>query len=339
MRHHLTVKGDLDTDEVRKWLLRPLRRLGRQLVRFPHDATRLRTLVREVGGRPGCEASLTLQLPSKTLAVSEEGRDPRSALAHAFLELERQLKKEKARLRRAHAWRRSTEAFRRELLDRVASQGGRGLSEAASELLGRHLHRLEAFVRRELHWLELSGDLVPGEIDPRDVVDAAFEQALARGKGHPTQQHLLKSASSALRAELARARESREQVHIEEDVSDLPPERAVSTLGGEILDFYQPDDELLMQDLVAGLARTPEESEATAELMEIVRNALATLPATWRQGLHLAQVERLDPLVIADVLEVQKEAVPELLARARTFLRDRLVEAGVFASAGTDDAP
>ena len=334
MRHHLTVKGRIDPEEVRKWLTRPLARLHRQLVRFPPGAVHLRTLVRDVEGKPRSEASVTLQLPSNTLAASKERADPRVALKEAFGEVERLLEKEKARLRRADTWRQAREAFQRELLDRIERQSERALSEAESGRLADQLEDVAHFVRRELHWLELNGDLIRGEVDARDVVDAAFMRAFARSKGQPTKHQLLQSAAAALRAELARAREARELVHIEEDFPEVPPEEAVSTLRSEILDFFQPDDDLLLRDIVAGLARTPEEIEASSELAEVLRSALGALPASWRQALHLSQVEDLDALAIADALEIQKDAVPELLDRARAFLRDRLVEAGLLAAEG-----
>ena len=329
MRHQLTVKGAIDIEEVRKWLVRPLARLRRQLVHFPPDAVHLRTLVREAEGKPYAEASATLRLPSNTLAASEEGLDPRGAVKEAFRELERLLKKEKERLRRADTWRQSREEFQRELLSRVARQSEGDAAEARAIYLGERLEDIERFVRREVEWLELNGELVRGEVDPRDVVDAAFVRAFARVGDQPTKQQLLQDASAALRRELARARESRKLLHIEEDVPEISPQEAVSTLGSEILDFYQPDDDLILCDLLAGLTRTPEDNEAGSELAEALHRAIVAMPASWRQALRLSQLEDLDPLAIAEALEIEKDAVPEILDRARAFLRARLTEAGV----------
>ena len=211
-----------------------------------------------------------------------------------------------------------------------------GPSTDESDLLSQHLADVEAFVRRELRWLEESRELVPGEVDPGDVVDAAFLRAYAGGETSPSRQRLIQSASAALRSERARARATREAIHLEEDAPEVPPEQAVSTLGSEIFEFYQPDHDLHMEDLLAGLSRTPEEIESTVELSDALRDALGVLPGRWRQAFQLAHVEGLEPIAIAEALEVEKDEVPELLAHARAFLRDRLAEAGLLEPGGPE---
>ncbi len=326
MKHHLTVKGALDADEVRTWLARPLQRLRTRLVHFPPDAVHLRTLVRGLDARPLTEAAITLQLPSATLAVSEEGSSARAALAEAFGELERLLDKEKSRLRRAHSWRRSRDSFQQELMERVASQVPLPLTGPESRELRAHIQEAERFARRELRWLVLGGELVEGEIDPRDVVDAAFERAFAREDRHPSRQGLLRAAAAELRAEVARAREARQDVHIEE----AAPGDEVSPSDGELYDFYQPDDELRMEDLLGAVAGAPEEIEAGAEVVKVLREALAALPARWRQAFQLHRVDQLDEDAIGELLEAGPEEVPYLLTHTQAFLRARLLEAGLL---------
>lgn len=330
MKTQLASRGSVDTDELRGWLARPISRLRRRLVHFPQDAVHLRAVVRHEDGR--AEVALALQLPSNTLAVSEEGADPRAAVTEAFAELERRLEKEEARLRRASAWRGSDEAFQRELIERAARHAPETLSGSETNRLRRDLAATERFVRRELRALEANGDLTWGELDPRDIVDTALECALERGA--PTREQLLRCASAALRSEVAQARLRRREIHIEEDVPEVPPEREVSTLGSEILDFHQPDEDLRVEDLLAGVGQTPEEIEITAELAEALRDALSALPSSWRQALHLSQIEGFDEAALADALDRAPENVEPLLAQVRAFVRDRLTESGVL-----DDAP
>lgn len=336
MRHHLTVRGSLDAEEVRRWLARPLQRLRRRLVRFPPDAVYLRTHVRDVEGR-SAEAAVTLRLPSATLATHEEGVDAQGALREAYEELERRLEKEKARLRRSRRWRRSTRAFQEELLDRMARQSQRELPISQAEELLRNLQEAERFVRRELRWLEASGELASGEVDPRDVIDTAFLQILARTGGPPTREHLLQGAAAALRAEVDRVRRTRQEIHIEEDAVEAAPDR-VATLGSGILDFYPSEDELRVEDVVAGLGETPEEIETTVELAAALQTALAALPARWRQALLLRQVEQLDDAEVARALDVATEEIRPLLTHARAFLRGRLAETGLLDPGTANDA-
>jgi DNA-directed RNA polymerase specialized sigma24 family protein/ribosome-associated translation inhibitor RaiA len=333
MTHQLSLRGSQDREEVRRWLERPLARLRRQLARFPADAVHLRTVVREAEGGRRAEAAIALQLPSRTLAASEEGATARAALREAFDELARQLEKEKARLRRARDRRRSHEELRRTLLARAAASEP-GPSPTAEDI-DRQLREVESYAQQELRWLEWNGDLVTGEVDVGDVVDGAFSRALARTP-RPDRRLLLQCATAALRDEVERVRRARAQLRIEEEVPALPPEEAAASLGSEILDFYQPDEGVTREELLVGLVRTPEEIEASAEALEVLRRALASLPPSWRQALHLQEVERLDPLAIAEALEVEQQAVPERVERARVFLRDWLREAGVLAPAGRE---
>ena len=55
--------------------------------------------------------------------------------------------------------------------------------------------------------------------------------------------------------------------HIGDDVPETPPAEAVSTLGDEILDFYEPDEDLKLEDIIPDFdAPSPEEEAARSDV-------------------------------------------------------------------------
>jgi hypothetical protein len=70
---------------------------------------------------------------------------------------------------------------------------------------------------------------------------------------------LIGLAVERLGAEVKRSKAERAGgVHIEEDIPETPPTEEVSTLGDEIMDFYQPDEDLKLEDIIPDMtAPTP----------------------------------------------------------------------------------
>ncbi len=139
-------------------------------------------------------------------------------------------------------------------------------------LIGRHLSGLYHVVRHELAYREAVGDLLPGEVAVEDVVDAVLLSAYREFVKEPPARRLggwlIERARQYLAAEVKRSRSERKRTgHIEEAVPETPPQQFVSTLGDEILDFHEPDDDLKLEDIVPDLTvPTPEQETAAAEL-------------------------------------------------------------------------
>lgn len=77
-------------------------RLEEKLAHFPPDAVTLHVLFDENGNRKLYRVALTCHLPGHTVAAHEEQRTPGLAIHKAFRELERQLERQKAMMRREH---------------------------------------------------------------------------------------------------------------------------------------------------------------------------------------------------------------------------------------------
>jgi RNA polymerase sigma factor (sigma-70 family) len=203
------------------------------------------------------------------------------------------------------------------------------------ELVGPHLTRLYHLVRHLLRYREATGDLRPGEMVPEELVDAVVVRAYREFVRQPPRRPLKRWLVGLAREEVARETrrrkswDARTPVHTEDDVPETPPEEAVSRLGEEILDFYEPEEDLRVEDVVPDLDLVgPEEQAESDELRWSVDAALAGLPREWREIVLLHHVEGLSGAELARIAGKSIDEVEHVLELAREYLRQRLVESG-----------
>ncbi|HEX2450658.1 MAG TPA: sigma-70 family RNA polymerase sigma factor [Gemmatimonadales bacterium] len=203
-------------------------------------------------------------------------------------------------------------------------------------LINEHLSELYDFVRHELAAREAAGDLTPDDLTPEDVVDdvilRAYREFARHPKERPTGDWLRRLAKERIRSEVRRQRWEREHaIHTEEDIPERSPMEEAAMLGEQILYFYQPDEDLKVEDVVQDPnAPVPgdDSDDEQRDLRRCVDVALAELPRRWRRTLVLRHVKGLTPGEIARVLHLSEAEVSQTLAQARGFLRQRLIESG-----------
>ncbi len=118
-------------------------------------------------------------------------------------------------------------------------------------------------------------------------------------------------------------------VRIEEDIPETPPEQEVSTLGDEILDFYQPDEDLKIEDVLPDLdALTPEDETEAKELRSLVRRALAEMPREWRRALLLRDLKGRSRAEITRAMGKSELEIDRMVQFASGYLRGKIAEAG-----------
>src|SRR5688572_7846028 len=205
-------------------------------------------------------------------------------------------------------------------------------------VVGPHVKHLYHVVRHQLAYHEAVGDLRPGELTAEEVVDAVLVRAYGEYVKHPPRQRLrswlLGLAREQLAAEVRRLRSWHERtpVRTEDDVPETPPTEAVSRMGEEILEFYEPDEDLKVEDVLADLdVTTPEEVAEAHEVQSCVDAALAGLPADWRELLLRHYDDGLRGAELARAVGKPEPEAQRALAHARAYLRQRLVESGCHA--------
>jgi ribosome-associated translation inhibitor RaiA/DNA-directed RNA polymerase specialized sigma24 family protein len=255
MKHEIEFK-DFEASEItRKHIEELIKRLEKRMGKFSPDEVFLRLKVEENSAHKLYTAVLALDLPAKIMAAREQTRQPELAIGSVFDEIERQLADYKASIRGERLWKRL--AGRKEL--RQTNSGAHPLGpqdpESFFALVNPHLKAVDDFVSHEISYAEATGDLTPAELTAEDIVDAALLRAHQEFIENPARgdvrSWLMKLAIEQLDSEIKRSTSERAStIHIEENVPETPPAEEVSTLGDEILDFYQPDEKLKVEDII-----------------------------------------------------------------------------------------
>jgi ribosomal subunit interface protein len=356
VRRNLEFKNFSPSHRLRELVEELIARLDRHAPNSPADARFLRLFVDENAARKLYHVSLTCDVPGRMLAAQEERHNAEEAVREAFVEIERQLEKHKETLSHSSLYKRPArrEELRRQKAEAFpAEERERELFSTVAE---RHLKNLYNFVRREIAYHLAAGDLLPGELTAEDVVDATLLQAyrefvkdLARRE---IRSWLIWLAVENVEAEVKRSKAERAGVHIEEDIPETPPTEEVSTPGDEIMDFYQPDEDQNLEDIILSMtAPTPEQVLESRELQRYINRTLATLPRVWRRAFALHYVGGMP---VAEIARMTKDAESEVgrhLEYAREYLSQRLREDGfeapphdqvalkIFGAAGDVEVP
>jgi RNA polymerase sigma factor (sigma-70 family) len=209
----------------------------------------------------------------------------------------------------------------------------------------RQLGTLYRFVRHELAYRRNAGDLIGNELSPEDVVDAVVLRAFPEYVRDPPRRRaagwLIRLAQEQIDSEVRRLESEREtDVHVEDDVPETAPQEEVTTLGEEILYFYQPDEDLKLEDLIPELdTTTPEEDAQAHERRVVVRATLEQMPADERRAFLLRRMEGLSMAELAEAIGRPRREVERLVEEAQNRVRRRLAEGGYREPAARQATP
>ncbi|MBI2876922.1 MAG: HPF/RaiA family ribosome-associated protein [Candidatus Tectomicrobia bacterium] len=329
MKYQITFKnfhGEAHFDSLIEKLTT---QLDRHIADFDPEAVFLHGVIEKNSTRSLYRASLVLNLPGRRVVARDEGFEVEATLRQAFLELERQVEKYKSFLRREHVWKRPA---RVETVRRGDWAEPVPIREHERALILAHLDIPYNFVRREIAYYLAMGDLIPGELTVEEAVDAvvlqAFREFHQRPMGLELGPWLLKLALEHIDAEVRRLSQERTQVgYMAEEIPEILPGEEVSMEGDEIYEFYYPEEDLRLEEIVPNSSvPTPGQILGSRDLQRYINRTLAQLPRPWRNAFVLYHVERLS---LADVAAVTGQTEGELkrcLACARDFLRQKIVE-------------
>jgi DNA-directed RNA polymerase specialized sigma24 family protein/ribosome-associated translation inhibitor RaiA len=334
MKHELEFKGADPGHRIQSLIESWISRLDRHSEGFSGDPVSLRCLVEEAPAHELFRASVTLKVPKKMLSAKDESHNAETAIHSAFQEVERQLEAYKSGLRGEHGWKRVE--CRRRLKCRKAGAAATAASpdpEWFFVLVEPHLAKLREVVGHVLGHVKARGDLAPSELEPDDVVDAALARAYGEFSNERTPEdvrsRLVRFALDEIKAAVKRAKIDRSVTYLEERVPRTPPTEQVSTLGDEILDFYQPDEDLKMEDIVPDLeVPPPDQITEGKNLQRCVRDALNGLSHDARRALTLRYIVGLPDKELAKSLRRPEAEVQRLIEDARLYVRAELNASG-----------
>ena len=182
----------------------------------------------------------------------------------------------------------------------------------------------------QLALLQAQGDIEPGWLDPIDLVDDALAEVLP--SLDPAQG--LAMAVVSLRQQLQavldeRTRDHEIQVRTELSVDDHPPqlspEKGLSWLETEIGEIWTPDEELVLEDVLADPnAADPTEIVAEREVRSTLVRALFGLDATTRAVFEQVVLDGYAPETVAGHEPIEVEHVEALVGGASEELAGAL---------------
>jgi RNA polymerase sigma factor (sigma-70 family) len=332
MKHNIEFKGFVENEGVRGLIEKLLERIEKRAKTFPPDALSARVMLELNPAHKLYHVSIKLEVPEKTLTAKKETHDLEAGIREAFDEIQRQLEDHKATLRGEPHWKQSER--RGQIRHSKSHTPVSELPESFFAIVNPYLSRLKEFVGHVIGFAESRGDLAKGQLTIDDVVDATLVDAYREYLMNPTpgniQAWLIRLATKQIAAEIKRTRFDRDRtVHLEKKVPETPPREEVSWLGEEIMDFYQPDEDLKMVDIVADIeVPTPEQEVERQELRQCVRKAFNAMPAESRRVLLLHYIQGLTIKELAARDGKPEPEIQRILDSGRKYLRQRLIDSG-----------
>ncbi len=181
-------------------------------------------------------------------------------------------------------------------------------------------------------YFQATGDLLPGELTPQEIVDAVvlrgYREFTQRPPTLEVDRWLLKLVLEELGSEIKRLKAERDKVmYLEETIPEEVFEEGGVLLDDEIYEFYQPDEKLHLEDILPDPhIPTPEQVAESRDLQRYINQTLAQLPCVWRTIFVLHYCEELSITEIASVTGLHEDEVQRNLEYAREFLRQKLLE-------------
>ncbi len=296
------------SSSLEKLVERKARKVRKMLPTFQSEDLSLHANLEQLPRGKQFQSALILSTPQKVIRVEDIEENAVTSVVRAFDELLRRVKKFKSQLNRERYHHRPTRAT---LADHSA------VSRPMEQEVERHLDTIDNFVRRELYHRALAGDFQPGSLRPQAVVDGVFLEVTARVA--------TRSKKSAMRPWIFRiAREviaRRIAEHPFRPGQDESAGKEPSSDHDEVLNFYQPEETLQLENLLPDLDADPEELLRKDAREEHLHRAIAALPTSMRESFVLFVLEGLGSEEVAQITGRSAQEVREDVKQTRQQLR------------------
>ncbi len=315
--------------------------IGPLLARHGRNSSMLRATLQSNGkGAPGFHVQLQLNLPGRRTAVAEaEAPSLRAASTLAMRRLARETRRHFARLRHEDAWKRKARRERLQRIERSVATLEPAVRERVEHALQALHERLREVAGHELTLLRALGELP----DQWPTVDDLVDETLAetRAAWQPGSDPdllwplLLKHLYQVIDRELDLSQQAARMASLDEPLPPDPEDQAEAMIEEEFFEYWQPDDETVLADVLAeDDAAEPVEEPAiaidpAASAQALLADVVAALPRPWRRALLLARSEGLAADQIAAVLDSQPETVQAWIEQAEVFVQARFQDAGI----------
>lgn len=186
------------------------------------------------------------------------------------------------------------------------------------------------FARKELEYHDALNGLGANMLEPEDMVNQAIADLIDEKKpqklviGKRLTGKILEVIHSRVRKLEER---ERKEISVQGNVKDPALEDGFRTLGDHVLDFWQPDQDLSIMDVIPDVeVPTPAEIEDMKSRQALIYKALNDLPRDWRENFVLMAVQRWTVKDLAEWRNKSEDQIKEDLTATQGFLQDRLKE-------------
>jgi ribosomal subunit interface protein len=298
---------------IQRLIEKKAQKVKKMLPTFSEDALDLHVTVGKLPRGNQYEASLVLTIPQTAIRVDELADNPAGSIQTAFDELLRKIKKFKSQLNREKFWQRQPEYS-----PPVGTENVREMEN----VINQNLDKIQNYVRRELFHRTLSENIPPGLLQPEALVDEIFllmtSQEGTRPASVPFEKWMYQVAREQIEKRLDEL--DRDTARFEEAVEDRELHWE-----DEVLDFYQPDEALRMEDVLTDRASSnPEALMEYEEAEERLHKAIARLPRKIRESFVLSVLEGFDPYDVGMITGKDVGKVEKDIEDARKRLREAL---------------
>ena len=292
---------------------RQSRKILKLLPTFPPDSFDLNVVTEKLVRGNQYVTSIALNLPQRTIKVEETEDSPISSAVRAFSELRRRLGRFKSQLTRENLWRSQKAAP-----DQVNNvESGRNMELTIDENLG----KVENYLRREIYYEVVNGNISPESIDPNAFVDEVFMEIFARPRPEDIylDHWVLTVARQVLNKRISEIAIHEHDSHIQDSAGNR------KQWEDEYLNFFQPDESLHISDLLQdNSALDPEQLLEKDEAESRAQKAIAALPVDLREAFVLYSLEGFTSEEVAMATEKTPDEVLENVEKARSILKEEL---------------
>jgi RNA polymerase sigma factor (sigma-70 family) len=209
-------------------------------------------------------------------------------------------------------------------------QAGKGDRDAYLHLFLAHMPSLDRFVRHQIRYVEKTGAIERGLIDPCAIIDQVYIAALSNLKQMPAK------TSFRIWLRYLAMHILRQQIRIE--FQETPPGPALErgfkpngNVDNDLWEFYQPDDVLSNEDLLTdATAADPlqwlEQRETTSE----IEQRMNELPPELREAVTLRLIEGLDAAEIAALKNTSTDAIRQAIRDACAAIRQGIAPPAAY---------
>lgn len=278
--------------------------------------------------------TLSIRMPGRNILVERTGQNLIPLVNEVKQSLLEQIKAQTSVIRKERLRKKSAQQVEA-IQDAIGSSDMISAGEADEEVfrdrftsrLKLVLQELHGHVIRLIRLSQLAGDLPPNYLKPGEVVDdvivRAYERVRTRQGEEITPAILYRIAEDILSDEIRNSQESSGNVSMEEKVPPRSPHWEVNDLNDDMLDFYQPEEMLLYEDIMPDVhVPDPVRILDEEEQMKDISFALSKMEPRARSCFLLNRVEGFEVYEIALMQGREEEEVSKDIQGCEDFLID-----------------